>query len=36
MDIDDLKIETEKEGKTIHFKLESEKAALLIGKRGQN
>lgn len=36
MDIHDLKIETEKEGKTILFKLESEKAALIIGKRGAN
>ncbi|MFO7315962.1 MAG: RNA-binding cell elongation regulator Jag/EloR [Bacilli bacterium] len=34
--INDLKIETETEGKTILFKLESEKAALLIGKHGSN
>lgn len=36
MGIDDLKIETEKERKTIHLKLESKKAALLIGKHGSN
>lgn len=34
MDIHDLKIETEFEGKRLLFKLESEKAALLIGKHG--
>lgn len=34
LDIDDLVIETKQEGKTVYFKLESEKAALLIGKRG--
>ena len=34
MGIDDLKIDTQKQGKNILFKLESEKAALLIGKRG--
>lgn len=36
MGIHDLKIETETEGKTILFKMESEKAALLIGKHGSN
>lgn len=36
MGIHDLKIETETEGKTILFNLESEKAALLIGKHGSN
>ncbi|MFJ7737922.1 RNA-binding cell elongation regulator Jag/EloR [Lysinibacillus sp. NPDC097287] len=35
MDIQDLKIETTREGKYVLFQLESEKAALLIGKRGQ-
>lgn len=35
MGIIDLKIEVKKEGKYTLFKLESEKAALLIGKRGQ-
>ena len=35
MDIQDLKIETIREGKNVLFQLESEKAALLIGKRGQ-
>ncbi|MFJ7953843.1 RNA-binding cell elongation regulator Jag/EloR [Lysinibacillus sp. NPDC096418] len=35
MDIQDLKIETKREGKYVLFQLESEKAALLIGKRGQ-
>lgn len=34
MGIEDLKIGTQKQGKNILFKLESEKAALLIGKRG--
>lgn len=34
MGIKDLKIQTENEGKHILFKLESEKAAYLIGKRG--
>ncbi len=34
MGIDDLTIDTHKHGKNILFKLESEKAALLIGKRG--
>jgi spoIIIJ-associated protein len=34
MGIEDLKIASEKQGKNILFKLESEKAALLIGKRG--
>ncbi|GLC90117.1 RNA-binding cell elongation regulator Jag/EloR [Lysinibacillus piscis] len=33
--IDDLKIETTSEGKHVLFQLQSEKAALLIGKRGQ-
>ena len=35
MAIEDLKIETKREGKYVIFQLESEKAALLIGKRGQ-
>lgn len=35
MGIQDLQIHTESEGKHILFKLESEKAAFLIGKRGQ-
>ena len=35
MGITDLKIETEVNGKYVLFKLESEKAAFLIGKRGQ-
>ena len=35
MDIHDLQIVTITEGKLTTFKLESEKAALLIGKRGQ-
>ncbi|MFF5997042.1 RNA-binding cell elongation regulator Jag/EloR [Lysinibacillus sp. KU-BSD001] len=35
MDITDLNIYTESEGKYVSFKLESEKAAFLIGKRGQ-
>ena len=35
MGIDDLTIEHEQDGKYISFKLESEKAAFLIGKRGQ-
>lgn len=34
MDIHDLKIHSEYEGKRLLFKLESEKAALLIGKHG--
>ena len=34
MGINDLSIGTQKQGKNILFKLESEKAALLIGKRG--
>jgi spoIIIJ-associated protein len=33
--VTDLKIHTESEGKYVSFKLESEKAAFLIGKRGQ-
>ncbi|MGM9950791.1 MAG: RNA-binding cell elongation regulator Jag/EloR [Lysinibacillus sp.] len=33
--ITDLRIHTESEGKYVSFKLESEKAAFLIGKRGQ-
>lgn len=33
--INDLQIHTESEGKYVSFKLESEKAAFLIGKRGQ-
>lgn len=35
MDIQDLKIKITREGKYVLFQLESEKAALLIGKRGQ-
>lgn len=35
MGITDLHIEQKNEGKYISFRLESEKAALLIGKRGQ-
>lgn len=35
MGIHDLDISTETDGKYIYFQLESEKAALLIGKRGQ-
>lgn len=35
MGIEDLKIETKRQGKYVIFQLESEKAALLIGKRGQ-
>lgn len=35
MGITDLQIETEVNGKYVLFKLESEKAAFLIGKRGQ-
>lgn len=35
MDIEDLKISTEVNGKYVQFMLESEKAAYLIGKRGQ-
>ena len=35
MGIQDLQIHTESKGKYILFKLESEKAAFLIGKRGQ-
>ncbi|MDS9471833.1 RNA-binding cell elongation regulator Jag/EloR [Sporosarcina pasteurii] len=35
MGIDDLKIVHELDGKYVHFQLESDKAALLIGKRGQ-
>lgn len=34
MDIHDLKVNTKNEGKSILFQLESEKAALIIGKRG--
>lgn len=34
MGINDLTIDTEKQGKNLLFRLESEKAALLIGKRG--
>lgn len=34
MGIEDLKIQAETQGKNILFKLESEKAAMLIGKRG--
>lgn len=34
MKIHDLKIEAKQEGKMVYFNLESEKAALLIGKRG--
>jgi len=33
--VTDLKIHTESEGKYVSFKLKSEKAAFLIGKRGQ-
>lgn len=35
MGIEDLQIEAKTEGKNTTFKLESDKAALLIGKRGQ-
>lgn len=35
MAIEDLKIQTKRQGKYVIFQLESEKAALLIGKRGQ-
>jgi len=35
LDIHDLKINMTREGKYVIFQLESEKAALLIGKRGQ-
>ncbi|MEK5330565.1 MULTISPECIES: RNA-binding cell elongation regulator Jag/EloR [unclassified Lysinibacillus] len=35
LDIQDLEIETKREGKYVMFQLNSEKAALLIGKRGQ-
>lgn len=35
LDIQDLEIETTREGKNVLFQLKSEKAALLIGKRGQ-
>lgn len=35
MEIDDLTIKTEVKGKYVQFMLESEKAAYLIGKRGQ-
>ncbi|WP_404335650.1 RNA-binding cell elongation regulator Jag/EloR [Planococcus rifietoensis] len=35
MKIDDLTVAHEKQGKTVRFKLESEKVAMLIGKRGQ-
>ncbi|MBK3496818.1 protein jag [Viridibacillus sp. YIM B01967] len=35
LDIQDLMIDVEEKGKTINIRLESEKAALLIGKRGQ-
>ncbi len=35
MQIDDLQVSYETDGKYLHFQLESEKAALLIGKRGQ-
>lgn len=35
MKIDDLSVSHEKQGKTVRFKLESEKVAMLIGKRGQ-
>ncbi|MGE7953244.1 RNA-binding cell elongation regulator Jag/EloR [Lysinibacillus xylanilyticus] len=35
LDIHDLEIETTREGKYVIFQLKSEKAALLIGKRGQ-
>jgi spoIIIJ-associated protein len=35
MKIDDLTVQTEQKGKYVTLRLESEKAALLIGKRGQ-
>ncbi|MET4562603.1 spoIIIJ-associated protein [Lysinibacillus parviboronicapiens] len=35
LDIQDLEFETTREGKYVLFQLKSEKAALLIGKRGQ-
>ena len=35
MAIEDFKIQTKRQGKYVIFQLESEKAALLIGKRGQ-
>jgi len=35
LDIHDLEVETTREGKYVLFQLKSEKAALLIGKRGQ-
>lgn len=35
MKIDDLSVTHEKQGKTVRFTLESEKVAVLIGKRGQ-
>lgn len=35
MQIDDLQVSHELDGKYVYFQLESEKAALLIGKRGQ-
>ena len=35
MKIDDLVINEKRDGKFIHLHLNSEKAALLIGKRGQ-
>ncbi|WP_088006228.1 RNA-binding cell elongation regulator Jag/EloR [Indiicoccus explosivorum] len=35
MAVDDLEIHTKRNGKHIHMRLESDKAALLIGKRGQ-
>ncbi|AOV06357.1 RNA-binding cell elongation regulator Jag/EloR [Sporosarcina ureilytica] len=35
MGIDDLKVTHQLDGKYVHFQLESDKAALLIGKRGQ-
>jgi len=35
LDIRDLEITTTREGKYVYFQLKSEKAALLIGKRGQ-
>lgn len=34
MGVEDLQISSEKHGKILHFQLESEKAAYLIGKRG--
>lgn len=34
MGVEDLQISSEKQGKVLHFQLESEKAAYLIGKRG--